>query len=112
MPQKWKDLNPDQKKQRHRNARKAWLKYRYGMTPDELEAIIREQAGRCRLCKRLPTGKRGCAKLHIDHCHTTGKVRGLLCHNCNKAIGHLRDDPELALAVAEYLKEHNRGSGQ
>lgn len=45
--------------------------------------------------------------LSIDHNHTTGKIRALLCNNCNAAIGFLKEDPLIARAVANYLEEHN-----
>jgi hypothetical protein len=55
----------------------------------------------CAICKRATgTGKR---KLAIDHDHSTGHVRGLLCSVDNKLLGHLRDDPELAKGIFEYL---------
>lgn len=42
---------------------------------------------------------------HIDHCHTTGRVRGHLCNNCNKGLGHFKDNPDTLLKAIEYLKE-------
>lgn len=44
-------------------------------------------------------------RLHVDHCHTTGKVRGLLCYNCNNGIGRLKDDVDLMAKIIVYLKE-------
>jgi hypothetical protein len=58
------------------------------------------QRGRCAICRR--TSKR---ELHIDHCHKTGKVRGLLCSACNPALGAFKDDPKLLMAAVRYLKE-------
>lgn len=72
----------------------------YGITSKEYEAIYNHQGGVCFICRRA----RGMAKkLSVDHCHKTGLVRGLLCQPCNKMLGHLRDDPEAARRIAEYL---------
>lgn len=56
-----------------------------------------EQGGLCAVC-RVQEAK------HFDHCHSTGKPRGLLCRNCNIAIGHLKDNPEFCEAAATYLR--------
>ena len=70
---------------------------RYGISTEDFEKMLREQAGKCRICKRDE-------RLHIDHCHSTGGVRGLLCFNCNAALGLLKEDPELFLAARDYLR--------
>jgi hypothetical protein len=79
----------------------------FGLTPEQYEAMLASQGGRCVLCPRTPEteGRR----LAVDHCHETGKVRGLLCCACNTGIGNLREDPDLMLAAIEYLKRHQRG---
>ena len=46
--------------------------------------------------------------LAVDHCHKTGKIRQLLCSNCNPAIGFIKDSPELARKMADYLERHNK----
>jgi hypothetical protein len=56
----------------------------------------------CQICSK--TDRRA---LNVDHCHTTGKVRGLLCDNCNKGLGLFRDDKDLLTSAINYLKEHN-----
>lgn len=77
------------------------LKQRYDLSPEDYDAMLEEQGGVCKACGRpCPTGNR----LAVDHCHKTGKIGGLLCVNCNKAAGHLYDDPELCLALAAYLR--------
>lgn len=87
---------------RNGNARRARLKYLYGITPEEHDRMIAEANGRCQVCG----GSNGGASLDVDHCHATGKVRGLLCHNCNLALGNAGDSPERLLALAEYLRRH------
>jgi len=74
----------------------------YGIEPEEYLQMHKNQQGRCVICGEEPTTKRG---LHLDHCHETGKVRGLLCHGCNTGIGSFGDDPELLKKALDYLKE-------
>jgi hypothetical protein len=66
------------------------------------------QAGRCKICDRQPQSK----GLHIDHCHSTGKVRGLLCGTCNQGIGLLKEDPELIRKAANYVAFHQSSQGK
>ncbi len=74
----------------------------YGLAPAELAALL-EQHGTCAIC-RLPTwGKRG---PQVDHDHATGKVRGVLCINCNNGLGRFKDDPARLRAAAAYLEAH------
>jgi hypothetical protein len=72
--------------------------YEYGMTRDEFDARVTQQAGRCPICEASP------AMLVVDHDHRTGMVRGLLCGPCNRALGHLQDRPDLCRAAAGYLR--------
>jgi hypothetical protein len=76
---------------------------KYGMTVEDYESLEDRQSGVCAICLGPPVGK--FRKLHVDHCHKTGKVRGLLCNKCNTAIGFLGDDPELAKRAINYLEE-------
>lgn len=70
---------------------------RYGLTVDELNELL--AIGECEVCGR--TDVRFC----IDHDHETGKVRGMLCDGCNKALGHARDNVEVLEGLITYLKE-------
>lgn len=81
------------------------MKSEYGLSREQYDGMISEQAGKCLLCK-LPPGRDGKKSLSVDHCHKTGKVRGLLCGMCNTAIGKLNDDPALLRAAAEYLERY------
>lgn len=74
----------------------------YGLTPEQFDAIVEAQGGRCRICGDPPTGR--WKRLHVDHDHKTGAIRGLLCVGCNRAIGYLSDSPERARRVADYLE--------
>ncbi|MET9467901.1 endonuclease VII domain-containing protein [Streptomyces sp. NPDC006544] len=73
------------------------LKRSYGMTEADRDEMVAEQGGICLIYKKRPA-------IHVDHCHTTGKVRGVLCFNCNTAIGKLGDDPDTARRVVSYLE--------
>lgn len=73
---------------------------RYGLTSEQYKALYEAQGGACYICQRA-TGKR--KKLAVDHDHKTGYVRGLLCSPCNNILAHLRDNPEAAGRIKEYL---------
>lgn len=73
----------------------------YGMAQDEVEQMVEQQRGACLICER-PLGSRA----HVDHDHATGKVRGVLCFNCNGGLGQFRDDPDLLRRAADYLDDH------
>jgi len=76
----------------------------FGITVEEYERMLAAQGGVCAICLRDPkTMKR---RLNVDHCHTTGKVRGLLCTLCNKGIGYLREDPFIFFSALGYLQKH------
>lgn len=79
------------------------LKSQYGMPVEEYELRVSAQNGRCAICDDEPDeGKR----LHVDHNHTTGSIRDLLCRGCNHALGNAKDDPRRLRAMAEYLERH------
>lgn len=88
--------------------RACYIKREYGISWEEYIKLYETQQGNCALCfdpispfKSLDTKY---PVAHVDHCHKTGKIRGLLCGLCNKGIGHLRDDPQLCRLAAEYLE--------
>lgn len=75
----------------------------YGLTLEQYEEMERTQGGACAICRRqCPTGRR----LAVDHDHKTGKVRALLCFKCNAAEGALDGRPDLAEALAAYMRRH------
>ena len=82
------------------------LKYLYGITIEEYEALLEAQGGVCAVCKR-PQRKvawGAVVMMSVDHDHKTGVVRGLLCYHCNAGLGFFDDDPELLEAAVGYLK--------
>lgn len=97
-------------RQRRTYTRCAAIKSKYGVSCSEYKLMLKQQNGRCAVCKELPGRK----KLVIDHDHGSGSVRGLLCRTCNSGIGLLRDDPKLLHQALAYLEKnldgHRRGS--
>jgi hypothetical protein len=78
------------------------LRRAYGITQAEYDALHAAQGGVCAICGNGHVGPG--KKLHVDHCHDSKRVRGLLCSLCNTAIGLLGDNPERADALAAYLR--------
>lgn len=89
-------------------ARRNMLKNAYGLTIEGYKELLNKQSGACAICLCPETRKlRGRVwSLSIDHNHTTGKVRGLLCAACNTALGMLREDPLRVHAMLRYIAEH------
>jgi len=81
------------------------LRKLYGMTVEEYDERLASQGGGCAICGAKP-GRRS---LPVDHDHETGLVRGILCTDCNTALGSFDDDPALLLRAIEYLMEGNDG---
>lgn len=75
---------------------------KYGITIADYERMLAEQGGVCAICRSKDPGPKG--TFHIDHCHTTGRVRGLLCTRCNPGLGYFQDDPELLSSAISYLR--------
>lgn len=79
------------------------LRYAYGINTENYEQLFIKQNGKCAICGK-PEERKGSAYLCVDHCHKTGKVRGLLCHKCNSGIGKLNDDVTLLKNAISYLE--------
>ena len=90
----WVAANPDRAKQTRRRSR---VKKKYGLTLEEYEALMTN--AKCAICEdKVP-------KPQLDHCHSSGEVRGVLCSGCNLGLGHFRDRPELLRKAAKYLEK-------
>lgn len=125
----WRLRNPDKVKQYHKRHDPKKLAYMreyskrestrargrnrnllslYGITSADFDAMAAAQGGRCAICDEVPTYGVG-RRLHVDHCHTTGKIRQLLCSYCNVAIGSLRDRIDILQRAIDYLTRHRSG---
>lgn len=103
---KWRENNRERYNASMREYRKKHYQklrlIRYGLTPEQHAQMLLDQKGLCAICNSLPKGKR---PLVVDHNHKTGKVRGLLCYGCNRAL-HVLETIELLEAAEAYLKKH------
>lgn len=84
--------------------RKRYFRKTYGLSLEELDKMSAAQDGKCAICAKTPS------LLVVDHDHSTGAVRGLLCHQCNRTLGLLGEDIECLLAMIEYLRQHQEVS--
>ena len=120
LPQTYEEVQQHEKNQYYREHRKAFklsyseseLNRKYGIGLLEYSQLFMSQGGKCAICNSDYGGHRnGEPKaLAVDHNHTTGKVRGLLCESCNQGIGKLRDDPKILRDAADYLEKHSSDS--
>ncbi|MFF0138558.1 endonuclease VII domain-containing protein [Streptomyces sp. NPDC005227] len=95
--QRSKELNArPENKSRYRD-----LRYRrlYGVGASEVDAMLQSQQGLCAICRQEPSDS-----FRVDHDHASGKVRGLLCHNCNVLLGHCSDSVEILKRAISYLE--------
>lgn len=111
----WRQLNPEKRKAQQKkesdphklyNKRKH-LKYAYGITVEEYDSIYERQKGCCAICgiHQSETNR----KFHLDHCHETDKVRGLLCPDCNHLLGRAKDTRAILLNAISYLDQTETG---
>lgn len=77
------------------------LKHEYGITKDQFDSLLAAQNFSCAICST--TEPRGSGTFHVDHCHESGAVRGLLCLGCNAGLGNFRDNPTSLMRAIEYL---------
>ena len=91
-------LSPERK----HKIKSQFMKRAYGITPEEYNKMFTTQSGLCRGCKRPQKDFK--KSLSVDHCHLTGKVRGLLCAGCNLALGYVKDNATTLLSLATYLR--------
>ena len=84
------------------------LKKSFGLSVEDYTAMLESQGGVCAICKQPETTIRAgkVQALAVDHCHTTGKIRGLLCNSCNRALGKFKDDVSIVKSAVAYLEEH------
>lgn len=90
-----------------KNNSRRYLEKTYGITYEYYMELYNKYEGRCHVCfgEGFKIDKNQKLKLALDHCHTTGKIRGMLCHNCNRALGLFKDNTKSLQRAIEYLEE-------
>lgn len=100
---KFHEKNPLWRKDSH-------LQRKYGLTLEAFNSILTLQGNCCCVCNSLSPGRRSSSGKDgdwvVDHCHASGKIRGIICHPCNAALGMVRDNPTTLRALAEYLEKN------
>lgn len=86
--------------------RKYWLKSQYGLSLEDYNKKLKEQNHKCEICGCDETEAFKCL-LFVDHCHKTNKVRGLICHHCNTALGKFKDSTIILSKAINYLEKYN-----
>lgn len=90
-------------KRDYRSRMTYWLRHKYGITLEDRDQMLEEQGGCCAICRTdTPTGY----NWHVDHCHETGKVRGLLCSKCNQALGLVFENVQTLRSMITYVENH------
>lgn len=102
--EQWEKIRHTFSGSRTETSRRYNLLTKYGMTPEEWQEMYDRQGGSCAICKR--TAEEMVGGLHVDHCHSSGVIRGLLCSPCNTSIGKLQEDPAIIRAAADYVEWH------
>ena len=85
------------------------LKLDHGITIEQFELLAKKQHGVCAICKSPPSKQNRKKRLCIDHCHKTGKIRGLLCSKCNHGIGLFGDDKAIIVSAVNYISHADTG---
>lgn len=93
----------------HENERESYrIEYHYGINTDELFDMLLSQDGKCATCQcSITLERKHTNRAHIDHDHRTGKVRELLCKECNKALGLIKEDKDTLMNMIAYIDKHN-----
>jgi hypothetical protein len=106
----WRLANPDRvlayRKENRRDIYLTESARRYGITREQYAAMLEKQRDACATCALTFDWGDKQTKPHIDHCHATGKVRGLLCNRCNTMLGLVKENKRLLAALTEYLECH------
>lgn len=96
-----KNYRAEYRKENPNYFRSKHLYYTFGITLEKYEIMLKKQGGLCAICSKVcVSGK----NLAVDHCHETGKIRGLLCANCNRGIGCFSDKKEIVEKALNYLQ--------
>jgi hypothetical protein len=84
--------------------RDRYLKQKYGISEIDYLEMLQKQQNSCKICNSFFSTSWGPDAPVVDHCHSTGKVRGLLCNECNRGLGYYHDDPIALRKAADYLE--------
>ncbi len=103
-----KKLIMNEKQVKRRESYKNKWKYNgikcvYGITKEEYERLLNKNNGRCHICNEKK-------KPYLDHCHKNNNIRGILCMNCNTALGHFKDNISILKNAIEYLNRYGNGT--
>jgi hypothetical protein len=100
-------LRPDRKEKDRESFLRRFLHRTYGITIEQYNEILVKQEGLCAICdstfNRINGKTKKLEPLSVDHCHATGRIRGLLCFKCNIGLGYFQDNPILLIKAIEYL---------
>jgi len=114
---KYRDDNKDMLREKHRNdyyanksryndqSRRQRLRDRFGLTIEEYNTLLDSQNGLCKICGEKKLAKNQ-TRMGVDHCHDTGTIRGILCNNCNTALGYFNDSVDLLSNAIKYILTH------
>ena len=105
MRRKRAGIPQEQKSREWHSKRHYYLKYKYGITEAQYDEMFALQDGKCAICKSDKTKDAKRHRLMVDHCHSTGVVRGLLCSSCNKALGLFSDSQDVMHSAIKYLSK-------
>jgi hypothetical protein len=98
----WRSKNREKSRSYNRGPkqRNRMLKSRYGISLEAATEMLAAQGGGCAICGDA-------SAFHVDHCHTSGAVRGILCNGCNTGLGLFKEDPARLIAATQYLEKSN-----
>lgn len=99
-----KPIEAKYRKHRKYKIRDTVLRRTYGISTEEYNELFSKQKGCCTICNKHQSEFK--KRLCVDHCHTTNKVRSLLCSDCNLGLGNFREDKDLLLKARDYLSKH------
>jgi hypothetical protein len=98
-----KDRERSKTKEYKERSRWSYIMRNYGLAKGDFERMLDEQQNKCAICGFEFHDEGKSTRPHIDHCHNSGDVRGLLCSLCNIGLGHFKDDPQRLQSAIEYL---------
>jgi hypothetical protein len=97
----WRKDNPENVERHLVRMRERTKERRYGITQEQFDQMLVDQNNKCKICDNVFKNSK---ETHIDHCHSTNKVRGLLCNGCNMALGQFMDNTDIMDNAIKYLQ--------